>query len=217
MSPREKLGIQIVKFDPHSGVHHQIVSQLIEAHRKDIQQNILGKGPTGETARQAQTVMRQYDKKMDRLTESLRDRTAVAHIAYRSGTNELNHPVSVPVGFIFSHTEVSRPLEEHLDELQEHFPELAGLDRQQLTQRVLFGEHGYVVPEFQKKRVGADLILQHEEDALKATKGYTHRMISLWGPEAHLEELLKKRGYQRLAVRDSGAVIMAKKLVPTAT
>lgn len=191
-------------------------SQLTDAHWKQLKEGIFSEGVTTAAAIKAQSIQRAYNKKMTRVTHSIQQNNAIAHIAYVSGKDRWENPVNVPVGFIFSHGQISAPLDEHLEELKTEFPELDGKTRDELSKCVLSGEHGYVVPEFQNRRIGDQLIKAHEQEAqLGISNRYTHRMISLWAPEAHLEEMLSKKGYHRLAVRSSGAVIMAKKLKAT--
>ncbi|MBI5226100.1 hypothetical protein HY994_02565 [Candidatus Micrarchaeota archaeon] len=211
MTPREKLNVKIIRFDQTNPDHRLMVSELARSHWTGLQKSILSGEVTKETATKAKNAKSAYEKKMNRVDTSIRDGNAFAHIAYVRGTDEWKNPTNIPVGYIFSHNEITHPLKEHLDDLRAEFPELEDLTNDELKKRVLFGEHGYVTAPSRKLRIGADLIDKHETDAQQNGKKYTHRMISLWALEAHLEEMLKKQGYKRLALRKSGAIIMAKK------
>lgn len=216
MTPQQPLEITVFKLDHNKLEHRRMISQLIDQHRSELQQAILSKGATSDAARKAQATMRALEKKIERITTSLQRETAVAHIACKVKTDNKGKKEATPVGFIFSHCEIMPPLDKHIAELWEAFPELNGLSQAELTKRVLSGEHGYVVPEDRNRGIATRLLKEHEKHATEPNgsnkTGFTHRMISLWGPEAHLEGMLEKQGYKQLAVRKSGAVIMAKKL-----
>ncbi len=201
--------MKIVKLDLGDAEHLRILHELMEKHLSEVNntvRTIYGPPQYDKTARAKENsahvnkvatlmskVKRRFERREDHLKRAIREGNGVVHVAFEEGK---------PIGYVYSYRD-AKMAHALAETIRKANGGLKNAGTEELARAVLFGGHGYILPDYRSKGSGKELYEQHEKAAIDDFHTTaTHRVAQLETDEEDGRRFLKKQGYKTIGTHD---------------
>lgn len=204
---------KIIQVDYESPTHRKALGDILHAHLDELRDAIIQPyGPLQadekENAKERsknmeknaallRKVVQRFRKREEELQSLIHKKEGIVHLLFVDGK---------VAGYVHSYRKEKIP-QELVALIRQTEPDLAKETPKAISERVLFGGHGYIRPEYRRQKLGNRLYEEHETRAVSDFHGTaTHRVAQLEADEHDGHRFLKKQGYATLGSHEGRGV-----------
>lgn len=196
---------KIVQVDHDNADHRRALHEILQAHLNELREAIVQPyGPRQADEKQnakersenmennaalLKKVVQRFRSREETLQSDMQRGEGIVHLLFSDGN---------VIGYVHSYRKGIIP-EKMVALIRQAESDLAEVAPKEISQRVLFGGHGYILPGYRQKKLGSRLYDEHETRAVSDFHGTaTHRVAQLEADEQDGQRFLKKQGYKAI-------------------